>query len=53
MVNMPNCADVDVGLLPLELTSGSTDGEAPTWGGGGRGGGRLERGGEAGGEGDV
>lgn len=53
MVNMPNCADVNMGFLPFELTPGGADGEAPTWGGGGGAGGGMERGGEGGGEGDV
>lgn len=28
MVDVANCADVDVGLLPLELAAGGADGEA-------------------------
>ena len=57
MVNMPNCADVDVGFLPLELTPSGANDEAPTWcGGGGRGrggGAGVERGGQARGKCDV
>jgi hypothetical protein len=30
MVNVANCADVQVGLLPLELATGRTDDEVAT-----------------------
>ena len=43
MVDVSDCADVDMGFIPLEFASGGSDGEGTVMGfGGGGGGGCVE-----------